>query len=35
MPIQIYWKFYQQKNKNLQLKKSDIFLIYAQIVGTR
>ena len=31
MPIQIYWKFYHQKNKNFQKKKaSDIFLISAQ-----
>ena len=31
MPIQIYWKFYQQKNENLQIKKnSDIFYISAQ-----
>ena len=30
MPIQIYWKFYQQKNENFQIKKSDIFHISAQ-----
>ena len=26
MPIQIYWKFYHQKNENFQIKNSDIFL---------
>ena len=30
MPIQIYWKFYHQKNENFQMKNSDIFLISAQ-----
>ena len=30
MPIQIYWKFYHQKNESFQIKKSDIFLISAQ-----
>ena len=30
MPIQIYWKFYHQKNENFQIKNSDIFLISAQ-----
>ena len=30
MPIQIYWKFYHQKNENFQIKKSDIFHISAQ-----
>ena len=30
MPIQIYWKFYHQKKENFQIKKSDIFHIYAQ-----
>ena len=29
-PIQIYWKFYYQKNENFQLKMSDIFHISAQ-----
>ena len=24
-PIQIYWKFYHQKNENFQIKNSDIF----------
>ena len=26
----IYWKFYQQKNENFQIKNSGIFLISAQ-----
>ena len=30
MPIQIYWKFYHQKLKNVQMKNSDIFHISAQ-----
>ena len=30
MPIQIYWKFYHQKNEHFQIKKSDIFHISAQ-----
>ena len=30
MPIQIYWKFYNQKNENFQIKNSDIFHIFAQ-----
>ena len=30
MPIQIYWKFYNQKRENFQIKKSDIFHISAQ-----
>ena len=31
MPIQIYWKFYHQKRKKIQIKKkSDIFHISAQ-----
>ena len=30
MPIQIYWKFYNQKRKNIQIKNSDIFDISAQ-----
>ena len=30
MPIQIYWKFYQQKNENFQIKNSDILHISAQ-----
>ena len=29
-PIQIYWKFYNQKKENFQIKKSDIFHISAQ-----
>ena len=29
MPIQIYWKFYHQKNENFQIKNSDIFHISA------
>ena len=29
-PIQIYWKFYNQKRENLQIKNSDIFHIPAQ-----
>ena len=32
MPIQIYWKFYHQKNDNFQIKISDIFHISAQNV---
>ena len=27
MPIQIYWKFYYQKNENFQIKNSDILHI--------
>ena len=30
IPIQIYWKFYHQKNENFQIKYSDIFHISAQ-----
>ena len=30
MPIQIYWKFYNQKTENFQIKNSDIFHIPAQ-----
>ena len=30
MPIQIYWKFYHQKNENFQIKNSDIFYVSAQ-----
>ena len=30
MPIQIYWKFYHQKNENFRIKNSDIFHISAQ-----
>ena len=30
MPIQIYWKFYHQKNENFQIKNSDIFHVSAQ-----
>ena len=29
-PIQIYWKFYNQKEENFQIKNSDIFHISAQ-----
>ena len=29
-PIQIYRKFYHQKNENFQIKNSDIFLISTQ-----
>ena len=29
-PIQIYWDFYHQKNENFQIKKSDIFHVFAQ-----
>ena len=29
-PIQIYWKFYNPKKENFQIKKSDIFHISAQ-----
>ena len=29
MPVQIYWKFYHQKNENFQIKNSDIFHISA------
>ena len=30
MPIQIYWKFYHQKNENFQIKNSDMFHISVQ-----
>ena len=30
MPIQIYWKFYHQKNETFQIKNSDIFHVSAQ-----
>ena len=30
MPIQIHWKFYNQKKENFQIKSSDIFYIPAQ-----
>ena len=30
MPIQIYWKFYNQKREKNQIKKSGIFHISAQ-----
>ena len=33
-PIQIYWKFYNQKKENSQIKKSDIFHISAQNIVT-
>ena len=29
-PIQIYWKFYNQKKENFQKKNSDIFHIFSQ-----
>ena len=29
-PIQTYWKFYQQRNENFQIKNSNIFHISAQ-----
>ena len=29
-PIQIYWKFYHQRNENFQINSSDIFHISAQ-----
>ena len=29
-PIQIYWKFYNQKRENFQIKNSDIFHVSAQ-----
>ena len=29
-PIQIYWKFYNQKKENFQVKNSDIFHISSQ-----
>ena len=32
-PIQIYWKFYNQKRENFQIKNSDIFHISAQNIG--
>ena len=35
MPIQIYWKFYHQKNENFQIKNSDIFHISAQNIDCR
>ena len=28
-PIQIYWKFYNQKKENFQIKNSDIFFLYS------
>ena len=30
IPIQIYCKFYHQKNENFQIKNSDIFYVSAQ-----
>ena len=30
IPIQIYWKFYRQKNESFQIKNSNIFHISAQ-----
>ena len=30
MPIQIYWKFYNQQEENFQIQNSDIFHISAQ-----
>ena len=37
MPIQIYWKFYHQKDENLQIKIMIIFIFVLKtlIVGTR
>ena len=35
MPIQIYWKFYLQKNENFQTKNSDFFYISAQNIYCR
>ena len=32
-PIQLYWKFYHQKNENFQIKNSDIFHISAQNIN--
>ena len=32
-PIQIYWKFYNLKWENVQIKKSDIFHISAQNIN--
>ena len=29
-PIQIYWKFFNQKKENFQIKNSDIFHISSQ-----
>ena len=29
-PIQLYWKFYHKKTRNISDKNSDIFRIYAQ-----
>ena len=34
MPIQIYRKFYHQKNENFQLSNYDIFLISAQNIDS-
>ena len=33
MPIQIYWKFYYQKNENFQITNSNIFQICAQNIN--
>ena len=33
MPIQIYWKFYNQNRKFFQIKNSDIFHISAQNIN--
>ena len=33
-PIQIYWKFYNQKNENFQIKEFDIFHIPAPILDS-
>ena len=35
IPIQIYWKFYYNKNENFQIKNSDIFHINAQNTSSR
>ena len=31
-PIQIYWKFYNLKKENFQIKNSDIFHIFTHII---
>ena len=32
-PIQIYWKFYNPKKENFQIKKSEIFHISSQNIN--
>ena len=34
MPIQIYWKLYQQKNENFQIKNSDFCHISVQNIDS-